>query len=205
MTFFPGLLRYAGLFILLWGVSARAEDRLTAVSAADPARQAAATGPLTLERAVSLARIHDPWLRGSRYREQAVQAESAAAGALPDPVLSLGVANLPVDSFAFGQESMTQFGVSVSQMFPRGQTRALRRRQLRERSTEQPPIRRDRLARVAATVSKLWLEAYRNRETIRLSKTTARCSNTLSMSWRRVMPVPAVTRDSRICCGRSWS
>ena len=168
MTFFPGLLRYAGLFLLLWGVSARAEDRLTAVSAADLARQAAAAGPLTLEQAVSLARIHDPWLRGSRYREQAMQAESVAVGALPDPVLSLGVANLPVDSFAFGRESMTQFGISVSQMFPRGQTRALWRRQLRERSTEQPPIRRDRLARVAATVSKLWLEAYRNRETIRL-------------------------------------
>ena len=127
-----------------------------------------AAEPLTLEQAVSLARSQDPWLRGSHYREQALQEESVAAGALPDPVLSLGVANLPADNFDFGREPMTQFRIGVSQMFPRGDSRALRRRQLRERGAEQPLLRRDRLARVAALVSKLWLEAYRNRETIRL-------------------------------------
>ena len=127
-----------------------------------------AAGPLTLEQAVALARSQDPWLRGSHYRQQALQDESVAAGTLPDPVLSLGVANLPTDNFNFGREPMTQFRIGVSQMFPRGDTRALRRRQLRERGAEQPLLRRDRLARVAALVSKLWLEAYRNRETIRL-------------------------------------
>lgn len=123
---------------------------------------------LTLEQAVALAQSQDPWLRGSYHREQAMQEESVAAGALPDPVLSLGLANLPMDSLSFGREPMTQFKVGVSQTFPRGDTRALRRRQLRERGAEQPPQRRDRLARVTALVSKLWLEAYRNRETIRL-------------------------------------
>lgn len=127
-----------------------------------------AAEPLTLEQAVALARSQDPWLRGSHYREQAMQEESVAAGALPDPALSLGLANLPTDRLSFGREPMTQFKVGVSQMFPRGDTRALRRRQLRERGAEQPLLRRDRLARVAALVSKLWLEAYRNRETIRL-------------------------------------
>ncbi len=129
---------------------------------------APAATQLTLEQAVALARSQDPWLEGSRHRERAMQAESVAAGALPDPVLSLGVVNLPTDNFAFGQAPMTQFKVGVSQMFPRGDTRALRRRQLRERGAEQRPLRRERQARVSAAVSKLWLEAYRNRETIRL-------------------------------------
>ena len=101
---------------------------------------AAAAAQLTLEQAVALARSQDPWLEGSRHRERAMQAESVAAGALPDPVLSLGVVNLPTDNFAFGQAPMTQFKVGVNQMFPRGDTRALRRRQLRERGAEQPPF-----------------------------------------------------------------
>ena len=63
-----------------------------------------AARPLTLEQAVALARSQAPWLRGSHYREQAMQAESVAAGALPDPVLSLGLANLPADRFSFGRE-----------------------------------------------------------------------------------------------------
>ena len=54
---------------------------------------------LTLEQAVAMARDHDPWLRGSELRESALMAESTAAGTLPDPVVSLGVANLPTDSW----------------------------------------------------------------------------------------------------------
>ena len=96
---------------------------------------------LTLEQAVALARSQDPWLRGSYHREQAMQEENVAAGALPDPVLPLGLANLPADCFSFEREPMTQFWVYVSQMLPRGDTRALRRRQLRERGAEQPPRR----------------------------------------------------------------
>jgi outer membrane protein TolC len=129
---------------------------------------AVAQTQLTLERAVSRAQTTDPWLEGSRYREQAVVAKSVVAGTLPDPMVSLGVANLPTDSFDFGQEPMTQFKVGVSQMFPRGETRELKRRQLREQGEQQPQMRRDRLAKVAVAVSQLWLEAYRNKHAIRL-------------------------------------
>jgi len=40
------------------------------------------------------------------------------AGALPDPTLGLGVMNLPLGSFSFGQMDMTMKTLSVSQMFP---------------------------------------------------------------------------------------
>ena len=40
------------------------------------------------------------------------------AGALPDPTLSLGVMSLPVPSFEFDAEAMTQIGIGLAQTFP---------------------------------------------------------------------------------------
>lgn len=129
---------------------------------------AVAEMPLSLEQAIALAQENDPWLSGSHYREQASNARSVSAGTLPDPIVSLGFANLPVDTFDFGQEPMTQFRVGLSQMFPRGDTRALQRQRLSELSQQQPYMRQDRRAQVAASVAQLWLQVYRHREAIRL-------------------------------------
>jgi|GEM_PF-5219437 len=41
-----------------------------------------------------------------------LDALSVEAGSLPDPSVSLGVANLPIDTFDFSQEGMTQFKVA---------------------------------------------------------------------------------------------
>ena len=123
---------------------------------------------LTMDHAVRLAQENDPWLDGSLLRQQATEAQSLAAGALPDPTVSIGFANVPIDSFDFGQEPMTQAVVGVGQTFPRGDTRKLRRQQLLEISVQQPLMRSDRRAKVAVTVSQLWLESYRYSETIRL-------------------------------------
>lgn len=123
---------------------------------------------LSLDDAIRLAQENDPWLDGSRLRQQALEAQSLAAGTLPDPEVTLGVANLPTDSFNFAQEPMTQLVVGVSQVFPRGQSRELRRRQLAETGEQQHWLRADRRAKVAVTVSQLWLEHYRYSETIRL-------------------------------------
>jgi outer membrane protein TolC len=123
---------------------------------------------LTLEEAVVMARDQDPWLRGSELRESALMAESTAAGTLPDPVISLGVANLPTDSWDFDQEAMTQFKLGVVQTFPRGDSRDLQRRQLAILGSEHPHQRADRRARLEVDVAHLWLEAFRAREAIRL-------------------------------------
>ena len=123
---------------------------------------------LSLDQAIVLAQKNDPWISGSHFREQASDARSVSARTLPDPRISLGFANLPVDTFDFGQEPMTQLRIGVSQMFPRGDTRELQSKKFRELSLEQPYRRQDRLAQVAASVSRLWLEVYRHREAIRL-------------------------------------
>jgi outer membrane protein TolC len=122
---------------------------------------------LSLSDAISIAQTNDPWISGSRYREQALAAQSTAAGALPDPMVSAGFANLPTDTFDFNQEPMTQFSVGISQVLPRGDSRELRQEQLTLLGAQHPYQRLDRRARVAAEVSVHWLEAWRAAAAIR--------------------------------------
>jgi outer membrane protein TolC len=48
----------------------------------------------------------------------ALREEVSVAGSLPDPMLGIGLANLPTDTFDFDQEPMTQKQVFVSQKIP---------------------------------------------------------------------------------------
>ena len=127
-----------------------------------------ATAGLTLEQAVTLAGKNDPWLQGSELRQQAVEALSVSEGSLPDPMVDLGFANLPTDTFDFDQEPMTQFRVGLSQVIPRGESLELRRRQLELMGSEYPHRRDERRAQVSVQVAHLWLEAFRARESVRL-------------------------------------
>ena len=122
----------------------------------------------SLLEAIEKAQSQDPWLDGSRFRQENLESLSVNAGTLPDPTVSLGLANLPIDSFDFAQEGMTQFKVGVSQMFPRGKTLALRQETLEKMSQMQPFAREDRKAQVSVTVAQLWLEVYRSQKTIAL-------------------------------------
>ncbi|WP_275098309.1 TolC family protein [Sedimenticola hydrogenitrophicus] len=128
----------------------------------------AETAGLTLDKAIRIAVTTDPWLTGSRHQETALADEAVSAATLPDPRVSVMAANLPTDSFDLGQEAMTQLTVGVTQMFPRGDSRALARQQKQQSSLQQPLLRMDREAKVAATVSQLWLEAFKAEESIRL-------------------------------------
>ena len=55
---------------------------------------------LTLDEAVKAAQLNDPWLVGNRHSQNAIESMSVAAGTLPDPKVTFGVANLPTDTFA---------------------------------------------------------------------------------------------------------
>jgi len=128
----------------------------------------AAGAALGLAEAVAMAQRYDPWLQASEHRQQAVEAEAVAAGTLPDPMMDLGFANLPTDSFDFDQEAMTQFKVGLVQTFPRGDSRALSRERLAVMGDQFPHQREERRARLAVSVATVWLEVWRARESIRL-------------------------------------
>lgn len=120
----------------------------------------------TLHQAINEAQKNDPWLQGSMHKQESLIAMSVSAGTFPDPTVNIGIANLPTDSFDFGQEDMTQFNVGIVQMFPRGNTRALTQKKLEQLSSVQPLARADRKAMVAVRVAHLWLESYRSEQAI---------------------------------------
>jgi len=117
---------------------------------------------------VVTAQENDPWLTGNKHQQQAVEAMSHAAASLPDPKMSVGLANLPTDGFDFSQEGMTQLKVGITQMFPRGDSLTIKNQQLRIQSEAYPFQRADRKAKVAVTVGTLWLDAYRVQQSIEL-------------------------------------
>lgn len=124
--------------------------------------------PLSFKRAIQVAQQNDPWLEGSKHREQSLTQLSYAANTLPDPKVSVAFANLPTDGFDFSQEGMTQFKVGVSQMFARGDSLSIKNQQLKLQSQQQPFQRQDRINKVSVTVGSLWLDLYRVQQSITL-------------------------------------
>ena len=123
---------------------------------------------LTLEKTIQLAQQNDLWLVGNQHSEDALQSMSIAASTLPDPKVSISLANLAADSFDFNQEAMSQFKVGISQQFPRGDSLAIRQRQFELQGSQFPYQRQDRKAKVAVTVATLWLDTYKAQESIAL-------------------------------------
>lgn len=121
---------------------------------------------LSFDKAIKIAQKNDPWLTGNIHKQKALESMSIAANTLPDPKVSIGFANLPTDSFDFDQEGMTQAKVGITQMFPRGDTLAIKQRQLEQQSEAYPFQRENRKAKVAVTVGSLWLDAYRVQQSI---------------------------------------
>ena len=123
---------------------------------------------LELEDAIIVAQQIDPWIEGNQYQQQAIEADSIAAGTLPDPVVNAGFVNVPTNSFEFNEEPMTQFKAGVTQVLPRGDSLALRQKQLSRMSSQYPYQRDDRRAKVAVNVAELWLESFRANRSIQL-------------------------------------
>lgn len=123
---------------------------------------------LSLDKAIHLAQVNDPWLEGSRHSQAAMTAQSQAAGTMPDPQISVALLNLPTDSFDFKQEGMSQLKVGLRQMFPRGNSRELKQEQLQLLSHQYPYQRQDRQAKVAVIVAELWYKLYQAQQSIDL-------------------------------------
>ncbi len=124
--------------------------------------------PLSFEMAITTAQNNDHWLTGNIHQQRAIESLSTAVSTLPDPKVSIALSNLPTNGFDFGQEGMTQAKVGIAQMFPRGDTLAIKRQQLKIQSEAFPFQRQDRKAKIAVTVGGLWLDAYRVQQSIAL-------------------------------------
>ncbi len=128
----------------------------------------AAEQELTLDKAIKVAQKNDLWLKANQYQQHAMESMSTFASTLPDPKVSIGLANMPTDGFSFIQEGMTQVKVGIAQMFPRGDSLTINQQQLKTQSEAYPFQRQDRQAKVAVTVGSLWLEAFKAQQSIAL-------------------------------------
>lgn len=91
---------------------------------------------LSMADAIALALTNEPGLARLSAERDAERAAATADAQLPDPVVTLGALNLPVDTFETDQEAMTQLKIGFRQDIPRGDTLALKRRQ-RETQAQQ--------------------------------------------------------------------
>jgi len=72
---------------------------------------------LSLVQAIALVQQNRALL-AQKQGAEALSFKAKQSSSLPNPVLSLGLLNLPSDSFALNQEDMTQFQLGLSQAIP---------------------------------------------------------------------------------------
>jgi cobalt-zinc-cadmium efflux system outer membrane protein len=82
--------------------------------------------PLKLRELIEEALQKNPEVIASRSRSEVLKERPSQAASLDDPMLGLGILNLPTDTFSFRQEDMTQKEISLSQRLPYPGKRSLR-------------------------------------------------------------------------------
>ncbi|HEX9755177.1 MAG TPA: TolC family protein [Gemmatimonadales bacterium] len=123
-----------------------------------PAEQSPARDTL-LARLTAEALAANPGLASADALARAADARVRPAGALPDPMLSVGVMDLVLPSFAFRRSDFTEVDIEASQEFPWPGTQRARTQAARATATalvaETQGRRREILARVATMYYRL--------------------------------------------------
>jgi len=126
-------------------------------------RAFAAEKPLTLTGAQQLAVERSRMVAAKDYAAQSSREMSVAAGQLPDPILKVGIDNLPIngqDRFSLTRDFMTMRRIGVMQELTRSDKRRLRAERF-EREAEKSIAEK---AATAATVERetalAWLDRY---------------------------------------------
>jgi cobalt-zinc-cadmium efflux system outer membrane protein len=175
----PGL-RRRGRQVHRWSVfafisllSLSAEQPKKAVAApADPVPTEASV-PLTMEEAARLATIDQPLLTERQAKIQAEDQQAIAASQLPDPQLSGGLKELPVDTseaFSTRRDNFTEFTIGLSQDFPRAEKRRLQgaRKQLDADADRAALDNEQRMVRRDASLA--WLDVYEAEQSLKLAQ-----------------------------------
>ncbi len=121
---------------------------------------AQAQAPLLLEAAVAEALAENPNLSVIEARAEALAQVPDQVETLPDPVLSINLANLPLDSFSFTQEGMTQFQVGIAQALPYPGKLALRADAARQQAKAVVFDLEERRLQLAGDVKTVWWNLF---------------------------------------------
>jgi cobalt-zinc-cadmium efflux system outer membrane protein len=132
--------------------------------------------PLTMEEAARLAAVDQPLLTGRQAKIQAEDQQAVAAAQLPDPQLSGGLKELPIDTpeaFSTRRDNFTEFTIGLSQEFPRAEKRRLQgtRKQLDADADRAALDNEQRMVRRDASLA--WLDLYETEQGLKLSQRLA--------------------------------
>jgi outer membrane protein, heavy metal efflux system len=131
---------------------------------------------LTMEEAARLAVVDQPLLTGRQAKIAAEEQQAVAAAQLPDPQLSGGLKELPIDTpeaFSTRRDNFTEFTIGISQDFPRAEKRRLEgaRKQL-DADTDRAALDNERRM-VRRDASLAWLDVYEAEQGMRLTQRLA--------------------------------
>jgi outer membrane protein TolC len=119
--------------------------------------------PLTLTEAQQRAVERSLMLVAKDYATQSSREMSVAAGQLPDPVLKIGVDNLPVggqDRFSLTRDSMTQSRIGVMQELTRTDKRRLRAERFEREAEKSVAEKVATTAAIERETALAWLDRY---------------------------------------------
>ncbi len=122
-----------------------------------------AADPLTLAEAQQIAAARSQQLLAQDALTTAAREQAVAAAQLPDPVLKLGIDNLPVngeDRFSLTNDFMTQRRIGLMQEIPRAEKRQLRAERFERDARRAQAQRQFTLANVQRDTALAWLDRY---------------------------------------------
>jgi outer membrane protein, heavy metal efflux system len=131
------------------------------------------TEALTMQEAARLAAIDQPLLTGRKAKIEAEEQQAIAARQLPDPQLTGGLKELPIDTseaFSTSRDNFTEFTIGLSQEFPRAAKRRLQgaRKQLDADADRAALDNEQRMVRRDASLA--WLDVYEAEQGLKLAQ-----------------------------------
>ncbi|UIP29502.1 TolC family protein [Photobacterium sp. TLY01] len=112
----------------------------------------------TLQSLIALALRNDASQAQLAAQSSALRETAVASATQMDPKLKVGVGGLPVDSFQFDEDPMTNISVGLMQQFERGDTLELLARKARQQAEGVDWQIQARQREVANSITQLWLE-----------------------------------------------
>ena len=128
-----------------------------------PAITIAAEVPLTLAEAQRLALAQSPLIGARRSAIDAAREQATAAGQMADPVLKLGIDNLPVegaDAFSLTRDFMTMRRVGLMQEWTRADKRDARRSRFEREGERASSEQAATVADIQRDVALAWIDRY---------------------------------------------
>ncbi|QUM74837.1 TolC family protein [Moritella sp. 24] len=113
---------------------------------------------LTLSVAEDIALQRDPSANLYQAQQTSFKAQAISQSQLADPMIKLGLANVPVDSFSLSDDPMTQFSLGLSQQFSRGDTLALNAKSFTLQAQQSRDLAENRQLELKLQIRELWFD-----------------------------------------------